>query len=139
MKPSEILPQYRLIIDCFDVLKAVNIGQWEQFSPPQRRGIGILGRWVIEKSFWSVIVARGQVPPLNVTLMQLYALSGMQLGTDGDLWLSQVDDQVTTDKEADDEEIYRTAFLFAKTVCETAHTVITILDLQKSKQGTSPK
>ncbi len=141
MKTSGILTQFALLLDCADTLKAVNIDQWEQFSPQQRRGIGFIGRWVIEKSLWSVIVARGQVPPFNASLMKLYALSEMKLLPEDELLLALVDKRVITEEFSDGliEEDYKNAFFLAHTVRNTAHNLVTIWDVMKRKQKTADK
>jgi len=138
MKTVEIMPQYALLMECADALKAVDIGQWEQFNAQQRRGIGLIGRWVIEKSLWSVIVARGQVPPFNVSLMKLYALSGMKLQSENEHLLAVVDERVTTEEVSDDEieEDYKSAFLLANGIRGTAINLVTIDDVMKRKPGT---
>ena len=135
-----ILPQYALLLDCADVLKAIDINDWDRFSYPQRRGVGMLGRWVIEKALWSVIVARGQKPPFNASLMELYALSGIKLLPEQEYLLEQINDRVTTKEIQDDdiEEDFKYAYLLANTIRGTAHNIVTILDIKSRKQDQTP-
>lgn len=42
MKTPEILPHFALLLDCADALNVVDIDRWDQFSPQQRRGAGII-------------------------------------------------------------------------------------------------
>ena len=126
---------YSLLSDCLDVLKAVDIDDWDRFSYPQRRGVGMLGRWVIEKALWSMIVARGQEPPFNASLMDLYALSGIKLLPEQEYLLELIHDRVTTKEIQDDdiEEDYKNAYLLANYIRGTAENYLGILFIQRLK------
>ena len=129
-----------MLLDCADALDAVDIDRWDQFSPQQRRGIGIIARWVIEKSLWSVIFACGQEPPLNVSLMKLYALSGMKLPPEHERLLAYLAERVATHipDVVGIEDDYQTMFRLAHGVRGMAHNLVTIWDVQE-RQARKPE
>ncbi len=127
MNRSVILPQFALLADCADALKAVDVAQWKQFSPEQRRGAGLLGRWAVERALWSLIVFQGKEPPFNASLMELYALSRLKLTADFECMLARLDGRVITHIILDEfiEDDYRDLFLLAHSIQGAAQNIVT--------------
>jgi len=129
------LPQFDIIIQCIDVVKALPIDSWDSEPRSAKRAAGLVGRWAIEKAFESAIIAHAGEIPRERSLVNLAKASGVGLVNEQRNLLATVDREVTATEpdETDDLELYLDCCLLARGIVQTVHQSLTIANIMARK------
>jgi hypothetical protein len=130
-----ISPQFDIIIQCIDVVKALPIDSWDSQPRPAKRAAGLVGRWAIEKAFESAIIAHSGEIPKERTLVNLATASGVGLVNERWNLLATVDREVTATEpdETEHMDIYLDCCRLARGIVQTTHQHLTIADIMARK------
>jgi hypothetical protein len=130
-----IQPQFEIIIQCIDVVKALPTAKWQSLERHERRAAGLIARWAIEKAFNAAILANGAPIPRNRTLVNLAAASCVELLDEQRSFLVTVDREVTaTEPEvADDLEVHLDCCYLARGIVQTIHQHLSLVDIMNRR------